>query len=152
MAGAWTNKGAYRVLSVYDRAATAPANFYVALCTNATPPTVDTNTMADLAEITAGNGYTAGGISVARNSTDFDTLTEDDTNNRGYDQIKDLVWTASGGPIPASGSGARWAVLTDANATPSAREVLRYWDLESDRSVADGQPLTLQDLETRINN
>lgn len=66
-------------------------------------------------------------------------------------QIKDVSWTASGGSIPSSGSGARYAVLTDDNATVGNREVLAYWDLTSDRTVSDGQTLTLQDLEIDAN-
>jgi hypothetical protein len=65
-------------------------------------------------------------------------------------QIKDLIWTATGGSLPTSGNGARWAVLTDANATVGNREVWKYWDLVSDRSVSVGQTLTLQNLEARI--
>ena len=146
MAG-WTNKGKMSILDAYFRNAGAPTNFYVALVTSAAAPDADTNTMSDLTEITAGNGYTSGGYSLTRNSTDFDTLTEDDTNDRGLIQIKDVVWTASGGSI----SGARYAVLTDDNTTDSAREVYAYWDLSSNRTVSDGQTLTLQNLELRIN-
>lgn len=128
-----------------------PTNFYVALCTSAVTPTADTNTLSELTEIAAGNGYTSGGISLARNATDFDVLTEDDANDRALTQIKDLIWTAAGGPIPASGGGARWAVITDDNATVGSRQVFAYWDLASDRSVASGQTLTLQNCELRIN-
>ena len=80
-----------------------------------------------------------------------DVLTEDDANDRGLTQAKDIVWTASGGSIPASGDGARYAVLLDDNATVGSREVLAWWDLTSDRSVSDGQTLTLQDCELRLN-
>jgi hypothetical protein len=132
------------------RNGTEPTTFYVALVTSAAAPTADTNTLGDLTQIAAGNGYTSGGIAVARNSTDFDTLTEDDTNDRGDLQIKDLTWTASGGSIPGSGNGARYAVLTDDNATVNSREVYAYWDLTSDRSVSTGQTLTLQNLEIRL--
>jgi hypothetical protein len=150
MAG-WTNRGKMRMLGWAYRGATIPTNFYVALVTSATAPTADTNTLSELTEIAAGNGYTSGGIMLNRNATDFDVLTEDDTNDRGLIQIKDLVWTASGGPIPASGSGARWAVLTDDNATIGSREVLHYFNLVSDRTISSGQTLTLQDCEMRIN-
>lgn len=150
MAG-WTNKGKMKVLEWSFRGGTIPTNFYVALVTSAVAPTQDTNTLSQLTEIAAGNGYTSGGIQLAKNSTDFDVLTEDDTNDRGLIQIKDLVWTASGGPIPASGSGARYAILTDDNGTVGSREVYGYWDLVSDRSVSDTQTLTLQDCELRLN-
>lgn len=149
MAG-WTNKGKVRIFNSFHRNTSTPTNFYVALVTSAVAPTADTNTLSDLTEIAAGNGYTTGGISLNRNATDFDTLTENDANDRGEIQIKDLVWTASGGSIPASGGGARYAVLTDDNGTVANREVLYFWDLSSDQSVSDGQTLTLQDCEIRI--
>jgi hypothetical protein len=149
MAG-WTNKGKYQIMDEYFRNATEPTNFYVALVTSASAPTADTNTLSQLTEIAANNGYTTGGYQLARNSTDFDSLTENDTDDRGDLQIKDIVWTASGGPIPASGNGARYAVLTDDNGTVGSRLVLAWWDLTSDRSVSDGQTLTLQNCELRL--
>src|SRR5512145_241128 len=128
MAG-WTNKGKYRCLEVWCRAASIPGSgFAVFLATSATAPGADTDLKSELTEVAAGNGYTAGGINVARNATDFDVLTEDDTNDRALIQIKDLVWTASGGNLPGSGNGARYAILTDQFATVGSREVLAYWD------------------------
>jgi len=58
-----------------------------------------------------------------------------------------VVWTASGGPIPASGGGARWAVVVNDDSDP---DVLVYFDLTSDRQVSDGQALTLEDCELRL--
>jgi hypothetical protein len=151
MAG-WTNKGKMRAgLEGYFRAVATPTNLYVALVTSASAPDADTNTLSDLTEITAGNGYTTGGYQLTPGATDFDVLTEDDTNDRALIQIKDIVWTASGGSIPSAGGGARYAVLIDDNATVADREVLAYWDLTSDRTVSDGQTLTLQDCELRLN-
>jgi hypothetical protein len=150
MASGITNRGKYKMLDWAFRGSTLPTNYYVALCTSAASPTVDTNTLSELTEIAAGNGYTAGGISLTKNSTDFDVLTEDDSGDLGKVQVKDLTWTASGGTLPASGNGARWAVLTDDNATQGSRLVLAWWDLVSDRSVSSGQPLTLQDCELRL--
>ncbi len=150
MAG-WTNRGKYNTLAEKYRAVAAPTNYYVALVTSAVAPTADSNLMSDHTEIAAGNGYTSGGIQLARNAIDFDVLTEDDVNDRALVQVKDVVWTAAGGPIPVSGSGARYALLTDDNVTVGSREVDAYWDLGADRSVSDGQTLTLQNLESRIN-
>ena len=149
MAG-FTNKGKYRLLEWAIRNGTRPANLYVALVTSATAPTADTNTLSQLTQIAAGNGYTTGGYSLTPGATDFDTLTEDDSGDMGLIQVKDVVWTASGGAIPASGNGARYAVLTDNNATEGSREVLAFWDLSSERSVSSGQTLTLQNLELRL--
>lgn len=150
MASGITNRCRFKMLDWVFRGATLPTNYYVALCTSAATPTVDTNTFSELTEIAAGNGYTAGGISLTKNSTDFDVLTEDDATDKGYIQIKDLTWTASGGSLPASGNGARWAVLTDDNATQGSRLVLAWFDLVSDRSVSVGQPLTLQNCEVDV--
>jgi hypothetical protein len=149
MAG-WTNKGKFRMLGRAYQGVALPTNFFVALVTSATAPVADTNTKSELTEIASGNGYTTGGISLSKNSTDFDVLTEDDANDRALIQIKDLVWTASGGSIPASGNGARYAVFTDDNATQGSREIYHFWDLSADRTVSDTQTLTLQNCEIRI--
>jgi hypothetical protein len=146
----WTNKGKMSILDAYFRDAGAPTNFYVMLFTDATAPTADTNTESQLTEIADGNGYTTGGYQLTKNSTDFDVLTEDDTNDRALIQIKDVVWTASGGSIPDSGDGARYVMITDDNATIADREAYQYFDLVSERSVSDGQTLTLQNLEIRL--
>lgn len=144
---AWTNRGAFLAFDSYFRATGTPTNFFVALCTSAIAPTVDTNTLGGLTEIAAGNGYTAGGFSLNRNSTDFDSHVEDDSTDLDQIQVKDVTWTASGGPIPASGSGARWAVLLTDEATVGNRQVIAFFDLVSDRTVSSGQPLTLQNIE-----
>lgn len=149
MAG-FTNRGKKRLFDWVFVAVTMPTNFYVALVTSAVAPTADTNTLSELTEIAAGNGYTSGGFQLTPGATDFDQNTENDTNDRAELQIKDVAWTASGGTIPASGGGARYAVLTDDNVTVGSREVLAWWDLGSDQSVSDGQPLTLQNLECRL--
>lgn len=150
MANVFTNKLKYRMPGWVFRADTIPTNFYAALITNAVAPTVDTNTFSELTEIATGNGYTAGGISLTKGATDFDVHTEDDTNDRGLVQLKDMVWTASGGNLPSSGNGASYMILTDDNATQSAREILAAWDLVSPRTVSDTQSLTIQDAELRF--
>ena len=152
MASGWTNKGAYALLGYVYRGDTLPTNYYVRLHTSASTPDADTNTASDLTQITAGNGYSTGGYSLSPGSTDFDTHVEDDTNDWAYVEVKDVVWTASGGSIPDSGDGARWACLTDDNATEASRLILHYFDLVSDRSVSDGYSLTLQDIRIRIDN
>ncbi len=146
----WTNRGKYLILNEMFRNPTEFTNYYVALVTSAVAPTQDTDTLSQLTQIATGNGYADGGYQLARNATDFDVLTEDDTGDVGLIQVKDVVWTAAGGPIPASGNGARYAVLTDDNVTVGSRQVLCYWDLVSDRSVSSGQTLTLQNCELRL--
>lgn len=145
-----TNRGRYLFLGYAFRNTARPTNWYVGLGTNTTAPTVDTNTVADISQIATGNGYTSGGISLSLNSTDFDVYTEDDTNDRALIQIRDLVWTASGGPIPSSGVGARWLYLSDDNGTESARQIAAAWDFGSAYSVSTGQTITVQNAEIRI--
>jgi len=146
----WTNRGKYNVLGQWFRDETKPTNLYIFLATSAVAPGADINLKSELTEIAAGNGYTAGGYQLSFNSTDWDTWTEDDVNDRALVMLKDISWVASGGPIPASGNGARYAPITDDNATPANRNVYFYFDLTSDRSVVDGQTLTLQNCEIRL--
>ena len=145
----FTNKGKFHVLGHAFVAVAVPTNYYVALVTSAVAPTADTNTLGQLTQIATGNGYVDGGIQLTAGASGFDVHTEDDANDRGVVQIRDLVWTASGGSIPASGDGARYSILTDDNATVANREIYGYYDLTSDRSVSDGQTLTVQNMEMR---
>jgi len=148
MAG-MTNRGKKVMLNAYFTADTTdePTAFKMALVTSATAPTQDTNVLTDLTEITAGNGYTAGGVAIARSAVGFDVITEEDTSDYGAAQLADVVWTASGGAIPSAGGGARYAVLLDDEATPN---IIAYFDLTSDRTVSDTQTLTLADFDVRI--
>ena len=146
MAG-FTNRGKYLMLGYVFRGTTLPTNFYVALVTSAVAPAQDHNTLSQLTEIAAGNGYTTGGYQLTPGTTDFDVQTENDTSDLALVQIKDVIWTASGGSIPSSGGGARYAVLTDNNVTVGSRQIIAYWSLSSDRTVSSGQTLTLQNCE-----
>ncbi len=150
MASIFTNKGKYLILGTYFRAEAAPAVFYAPLFTDATAPTVDTNVVGDLTQIATGNGYASGGPSVARSAVGFDVWTEDDTNDRALVQAADIVYTASGGPLPASGGGARYMGISDDNATVADRQLAGAFDLVSARQVSDGQSLTIQDAEFRL--
>lgn len=144
MAG-WTNRGKYDILDYWTRGSSPGTAMYMALVKST--PTPDTNVMSDLTEVAAGNGYTAGGFSVARNSTDWDVLIEDDTNDKALAQVKDIVWTASGGDLPSDSAGATYAVITDDNATVADRNVYHYGSLTSARVVSVGQTLTIQNFE-----
>ena len=147
MASSWTNRGRYNALDAIFRGTALPASFNLALVS--TTPTVDTNVFSDLTEIPSANGYTTGGTSIARNSTDFDVLTEDDTLDKALIQIIDKLWTAAGGPLPSTGS-ATYSVLLDNNATIANREVWMYWDLGGSRSVSDTQPFKLIDTQIEL--
>lgn len=147
MASGITNKGIASILrsAFQNQTTTPPTGYYLALVTSAASPSFDTNTWSQLSanEIAAGNGYTANGQLFTANTTNFPTLTEDDTNDLASITLKDVTWTASGGTLPASGSGARYLILMDANATPGSREVLAWFDLQTDRAATIGTDLTV---------
>ena len=149
-----SNRGKARILEMAFRGQFAggayPTNFYVPLFTSTTTPTPDINVMTDMTQIAIGNGYADGGVAKARGTVDIKAVVEDDVNDIAYVQTTDVVYTAAGGPIPASGLGARYAGLTDDNATVGSREIFGWWDLVSDRTVSDGQTLTLQNPEFRL--
>jgi len=145
----WTNRGSFLILDWIFHRQAMPTNLYVALVTADIEPTVKINTFGQLTEIADGNGYTTGGYQITPDATDFDVMTQDDVNDLALTQIKDIAWTATGGPIPASGDGARYAVLLDDNGTIANRQVIAVWDMITDRAVTVGNPLTLIDLELK---
>ena len=145
----WTNRGKQRNLEVWVGGGTVPTNLYVALLTSATAVGPDIVTMSSVTEVGTGTGYTQRGFQLTPGATDFDVISINDPSDFAFAQIKDVSWTASGGQLP-NGNSARYAALTDDNATPSAAEIYMGWDLGSDRAVSDTQTLTLQNLEFRI--
>jgi len=144
MAG-FTNKGKYRLLETL-RGVSLPSNMYVALCTSAAAPTQDTDTLSEMTQIGTSTGYTSGGISLNMDTTDWSAIVEDDTNDDSEITIKELVWTASGGTLGA----ARYAVLTDDNATEDDREIWAYYDLGEDKSASSGQTLSLSGFKLKL--
>lgn len=145
-----TNRGKKRIMQAYLAAVSVPANFNLILCTTATggatiPFEPDLNTQSELTQIANGNGYVTDGKTIARSSVGFEAVSEDDAGDKSAIQMQDQTWTAAGGAIPISGSGARWAVLVDDNATPGSRDIILGWDLGSDRTVSSGQNLVIKD-------
>jgi hypothetical protein len=146
---AWTNRGVKRILDIAFRAQNIPTHWYAVLCTDAAAPARTTNTMAELTQIATGNGYTTGGYQLTRNTTDWVDLNEDDSTHFASTVAKDVVWTASGGTLPSSGT-ARYLVITDDHATLNSREIIAYFDLGGNTSVSSGQPLTAVDLTLKL--
>lgn len=120
-----------------------PTNFYIALVTSASIPTSATKTFSELTEIAAGNGYTQGGYELTPGVTDFNSIVVDDPNFFVDIGIKNIAWTASGGPIPASGDPARYWVMTTDSPILTSREIMLYGTLGADRVVTAGNSLTL---------
>jgi len=150
MASGMTNRGRFRMEEGYFQRQSLPLSFHIALVTNLNVPDDDTNLLSDLDEIAAGNGYIAGGEILTPGTVDFPTATEDDVNDRAVLTIRDIIWTATLGPIPFSGLGASYSVLLDDNAVVGSRDVLAWFDLSGPRSVLEGAPLTVSGMALRL--
>ena len=100
------------------------------LLTNTAP--VATNAVkADLTEISAGNGYTAGGNAAALTSS---------TQASGLYKLilaNPATWTAAGGSIGPF----RYAALY--NSTAAAGNLVGYWDYGSAVTLASGETFTV---------
>ena len=142
----WTNIALFRALDRYYRGAPPPGFFYLAFVTDTPAPTAQTQTLSELTEIAAGNGYSSGGIPLT--IAPFPTFIQEAAASSA--ELKDIVVGAVGGPIPSSGSGARYAVLTNDNATIADREVYFVWDMASERVIADGGTLVMSDAMLRF--
>ena len=98
--------------------------------TNATP--VATNALkAEIAEISAGNGYTAGGVDVQNDVTE--------TGGTATVTAVDVTVTAAGGAVGPF----RHAVLYNDTATVPADPLVAWWDYGSAVTLNDGESLTV---------
>src|SRR3990167_10051673 len=98
--------------------------------TNATPSVSLDAVKADLAEITAANGYPSGGTDVQNDATETGgTLTVTGV---------DVVWTASGGAFGPF----RYAVLYNDTPTSPADPLIGWWDCGAAISVNDTETFT----------
>lgn len=94
-----------------------------------TAPVATNSVLADLTEIAAGNGYSAGGTAP--------TISSSAQSSGTYKLVlADVVFTASGGTIGAF----RYAVLYNDTPTSPADPLIGWWDY--------GSAITLNDTET----
>jgi hypothetical protein len=107
------------------------ADTFKIMLTNTAP--VATNTIkANLTEISAGNGYTAGGTAMTISSS---------SHSSGTQKVvaADVVFTASGGAIAQF----RYAVLYNDTTTSPADPLVCWWDYGSAVDLADGESFTV---------
>jgi hypothetical protein len=111
---------------------TASGDVFKVYASNATPSASADAFKADLAEITAENGYPSGGSDVQN------TLSE--TGGTATVAGTDVVWTASGGSF----GPLRYIVLyNDTMTTPSADGLVGWWDYGSSPTVLTGETFTV---------
>jgi hypothetical protein len=99
----------------------------VMLCNTA--PVATNSVKADLTEISAGNGYSAGGTAT--------TPTWSESSGTAKLVCSDVVFTASGGTIGPF----RYAVLY--NDTAASDNLIGYWDYGSSITLQDGETFTV---------
>jgi hypothetical protein len=95
-----------------------------------TAPAATNSVKADLTEIAAGNGYSAGGLAVA--------VTSSAQTSGTYKLVgSDVTFTASGGPI----ANFRYAVLWNDTPTAPADPLIGWYDYGSTVTLAIGESL-----------
>lgn len=106
------------------------AHTFKVMLTNTAP--VNTNTVkANLTEISAGNGYTAGGTAT--------TISTSTSSGTAKVTGTDVVFTAAGGSI----GPLRYAVLYNDSPTSPADPLIGWWDYASSITLADTETLTI---------
>ncbi len=97
---------------------------------NTAPSASSDSAFSDITEISAGNGYTAGGITLA-------SITSAQASGTYELDSASPTLTASGGDIGPF----RYLVLY--NDTATSDELIGYWDAGSPLTVADGQTVNI---------
>lgn len=121
------NKYDQTIADVFNKKHDFSADTFKYALTNTLPSAAD-NTLAEVSEIAAGNGYTAGGEQVSITSS---------TQTDGVLSVvptADVVFTASGGSIGP------FQYVVFYNSTPTGGLTVSYFDR--------GSPVTLLDTET----
>lgn len=120
-----------KVHDVLGTAGSGADTLNVAL-TNSAPNVSTHAVLADITELAAGNGYSAGGASTANSGVNSaGTVTVTGTN---------VTITASGGSIGPF----RYVVLYNTTPTSPLKPLIAYWDYGSALTLASGESLTIK--------
>lgn len=117
---------------VHDLFGTTSADLLKIYLSNTTPDAAADAVKTDLAEISAGSGYTAGGEDTQNDGTrSTGTFTLTGTK---------VVWTAAGGSIGPF----RYVVLYNDTPTSPADPLIAWWDYGSAITLNDGETFTVK--------
>ena len=106
------------------------ANTFKIMLVNSPAPLATNTVKANLTEISAGNGYTAGGTAT--------TITVSETSGTSTVQGTQVVFTASGGSIGPF----QYAVLY--NDTAASKNLVAWWDNASAVTLNSGDTFTVK--------
>lgn len=102
------------------------------VCLTNVAPTAANSVFADLTEIAAGNGYTAGGTQAVQSSSE-------QTGGIFKLVLADVTFTATGGSIGPF----RYAVLYNDTPTSPADPLILYWDYGTSLTLTNGNSFTV---------
>lgn len=105
------------------------SHVYKVALTNTAPNVATHVSLSDITEITAANGYTAGGT--------VTTMGWSETGGTATATSTDVVFTASGGSIATF----RYAVLY--NSTAASGNLLGWWDSGAGQTITTGNTFTV---------
>jgi hypothetical protein len=109
------------------------------ICLTNSSPTSTNALFSDLTEISAGNGYTAGGTAVGSTAYSQTSGTATLTGNN-------VVFTATGGSI----GPLRYAVIYDTTPTSPLKPLIGWWDYGSSITLNTGETLTISLTSNQI--
>lgn len=107
------------------------AHTFKVMLVNSPAPVAGNTIKADLTEIGAGNGYSAGGTATS--------ISVSETGGTVKIVGSDVVFTASGGSIGPF----RYAVLYNDTATSPADALIAWWDYGSSLTLNSGESFTV---------
>jgi hypothetical protein len=145
MASGVTDAGKTILLNNSFKGSTVAADYHLILISDVSGVDRDLTTLAGVTELPTGAGYTAGGKSIAYSAI---TVTDVGGTPGAKAVIDDQQWDATG-TFPASGTGARYAVLADG--TTSSDNIIAWFDLTEARTLTSGQFLKLSGCEVDLN-
>jgi hypothetical protein len=108
------------------------SDVFKVMLTNTAPNGTTGAVKADITEISAGNGYTAGGATT--------TVTTSRTTGTQTVNGTQVVFTAAGGTMAAF----RYAVLYDDTIATPAKPLVAFWDYGSSVTLNDTETFTIK--------